>query len=427
MRSTDKSFIHLFRKAAGYRGKAPGGLGKAQHSMGEKEKIMANFAIMGFGTVGSGVASVLRMNGDAIAERLGEPLSLKYILDVRDLSATEYAGIAVKDFSVLENDPELDVVVESIGGAKVALEFTRRALMAGKHVVTSNKELVASHGRELLAIAKEKNVNYLFEASVGGGIPVLRPLFQCLAGNQIEEIVGILNGTTNYILTRMIRGGVPFDEALKEAQAKGYAEQNPAADVEGLDAGRKICILSDLAWGREVLPERISVQGISGLNLRDVETASKAGYQVKLLGRAVKLEDGRHCAYVAPHLVREDCPVAGVDGVFNAIMIRGNAVGDVMFYGRGAGDLPTASAVMGDVIDALQHREKRRNLGWGEGGDLADTGELSMCWYLRGGFAVPQGCREIGGGAVLTGPLSTKGAKALAEKLGAETILPVLP
>ena len=277
MRSTDKSFIHLFRKAAGYRGKAPGGLGKAQHSMGEKEKIMANFAIMGFGTVGSGVASVLRMNGDAIAERLGEPLSLKYILDVRDLSATEYAGIAVKDFSVLENDPELDVVVESIGGAKVALEFTRRALMAGKHVVTSNKELVASHGRELLAIAKEKNVNYLFEASVGGGIPVLRPLFQCLAGNQIEEIVGILNGTTNYILTRMIRGGVPFDEALKEAQAKGYAEQNPAADVEGLDASRKICILSDLAWGREVLPERISVQGISGLNLRDVETASKAG------------------------------------------------------------------------------------------------------------------------------------------------------
>ena len=238
--------------------------------------------------------------------------------------------------------------MESIGGAKVALEFTRRALMAGKSVVTSNKELVASHGRELLAIAKEKNVNYLFEASVGGGIPVLRPLFQCLAGNQIEEIVGILNGTTNYILTRMIKGGVPFDEALKEAQAKGYAEQNPAADVEGLDAGRKICILSDLAWGREVLPERISVQGISGLNLRDVETASKAGYQVKLLGRAVKLEDGRHCAYVAPHLVREDCPVAGVDGVFNAIMVRGNAVGDVMFYGRGAGDLPTASAVMGE-------------------------------------------------------------------------------
>ena len=198
---------------------------------------MANFAIMGFGTVGSGVAEVLRMNGGAIARKLGEPLRLKYILDVRDLSATAYADVAVKDFSALENDPDLDVVVESIGGAKVALEFTRRALLAGKHVVTSNKELVATHGRELLAIAREKNVNYLFEASVGGGIPVLRPLFQCLAGNEIEEIAGILNGTTNYILTRMVRGGIPFAEALKEAQAKGYAEQNPAADVEGLDAG----------------------------------------------------------------------------------------------------------------------------------------------------------------------------------------------
>ena len=196
---------------------------------------MANFAIMGFGTVGSGVAEVLRMNAASIAEKLGEPLNLKYILDVRDLSATPYGEIAVKDFAVLENDPDLEVVVESIGGARVALEFTRRALLAGKHVVTSNKELVASHGRELLAIAKEKNVNYLFEASVGGGIPVLRPLFQCLAGNRIEEVVGILNGTTNYILTRMVRGGVSFEDALKEAQAKGYAEQNPAADVEGPD------------------------------------------------------------------------------------------------------------------------------------------------------------------------------------------------
>ena len=215
---------------------------------------MANFAIMGFGTVGGGVAEVLRMNADAIAGKLGEPLRLKYILDVRDLSATPYGDIAVQDFSILENDPDLDVVVESIGGVRAALEFTRRALLAGKHVVTSNKELVASYGRELLAIAKEKNVNYLFEASVGGGIPVLRPLFQCLAGNQIEEITGILNGTTNYILTRMVQGGVPFDGALSEAQAKGYAEADPSADIEGLDAGRKICILSDLAWGKEVRP-----------------------------------------------------------------------------------------------------------------------------------------------------------------------------
>ena len=382
---------------------------------------MANVAIMGFGTVGSGVAEVLRMNRESIARKLGEPLRLQYILDVRDLSATEYAGVAVKDFSVLESDPNLDVVVESIGGAKVALDFTRRALLAGKHVVTSNKELVAAHGKELLAIAREKNVNYLFEASVGGGIPVLRPLFQCLAGNQIEEVVGILNGTTNYILTRMVKGGVSFEDALKEAQAKGYAEQNPAADVEGLDAGRKICILSDLAWGKEVLPERIHTQGISGLDLQDVAIAGKAGYRVKLLGRALRLADGRQAAYVAPHLVPQDCPVAPVDDVFNAVMIRGNAVGDVMFYGRGAGDLPTASAVMGDVMDALQHRAKRRDLDWSESAELADFAGLSMKWYLRGGFTPPEGSTALSGGAVIAGPMTA----AQAEKLGAAVLLPV--
>ncbi len=387
---------------------------------------MANFAIMGFGTVGSGVAEVLRMNGESIARKLGEPLNLKYILDVRDLSATPYAKQAVKDFSVLENDPELDVVVESIGGAKVALEFTRRALLAGKHVVTSNKELVATHGKELLTIAKEKNVNYLFEASVGGGIPVLRPLFQCLAGNQIQEIVGILNGTTNYILTRMVKGGVTFAEALKEAQSKGYAEANPAADVEGLDAGRKICILSDLAWGREVRPEDISIQGISHLDLKDVDIASKAGYRVKLLGRALRLEDGRQAAYVAPHLVPEDCPIAPVDDVFNAIMIRGNAVGDVMFYGRGAGDLPTASAVMGDVLDALAHRAKRRDLGWSESAPLIrQEQDLPLFWYLRSESA-PEGGEKLAEGAYITGPLSVKDARELAEKVNAAALIPVL-
>ena len=366
------------------------------------------------------------MNGASIAEKLGEPLNLKYILDVRDLSGTPYGKIAVQDFSVLENDPELDVVVESIGGAKVALEFTRRALLAGKHVVTSNKELVAAHGRELLAIAEEKNVNYLFEASVGGGIPVLRPLFQCLAGNRIEEIAGILNGTTNYILTRMVQGGVPFDEALREAQAKGYAEANPAADVEGLDAGRKICILSDLAWGREVRPEAISVQGISGLDLRDVDIARRAGWRIKLLGRALRLGDGRVAAYVAPHLVAESCPIASVDDVFNAILIRGNAVGEVMFYGRGAGDLPTASAVMGDVLDALAHRAKRRNLGWREPAELARTDrDLVMRWYLRGDFQAPAGSEALSGGAVLTAPLTGAEAQDLAVRLGARALLPV--
>lgn len=388
---------------------------------------MANFAIMGFGTVGSGVAEVLRLNGDAIAEKLGEPLQLKYILDVRDLSATPYADKAVKDFSILENDPALDVVVESIGGAKVALEFTRRALLAGKHVITSNKELVATHGKELLAIAKEKNVNYLFEASVGGGIPVLRPLFQCLAGNQIQEIAGILNGTTNYILTRMVKGGVAFEEALKEAQTKGYAEQNPAADVEGLDACRKICILSDLAWGREVRPDSVPTQGITAIDLRDVAIASGAGYRIKLLGRALKLADGRQAAFVAPHLVPESCPISMVDDVFNAIMIRGNAVGDVMFYGRGAGDLPTASAVMGDIIDALEHREKRRSLGWSEDAPLVDfERDLRLHWYLRGEFTAPPSSEVLSDGAVIVGPVSYEEAQALARRVGAQTLLPVM-
>ena len=388
---------------------------------------MANFAIMGFGTVGGGVAEVLRMNSAAIAEKLGEPLNLKYILDVRDLSATPYADKAVKDFSILENDPELDVVVESIGGAKIALEFTRRCLLAGKHVVTSNKELVAAHGRELLEIAREKNVNYLFEASVGGGIPVLRPLLQCLAGNQIQEIAGILNGTTNYILTRMVKDGATFADALKEAQGKGYAEADPTADVEGLDAGRKICILSDLSWGREVRPEAISVQGISAIDLKDVAIASGAGYRVKLLGRAMKLEDGRQAAFVAPHLVPESSPLANVDDVFNAIMIRGNAVGDVMFYGRGAGDLPTASAVMGDVLDALEHREKRRNLGWNEDAALVDLEtELPLYWYLRGDFAAPPSSEWLAEGAVIVGPVSRKEAKVLAARVGAQAMLPVL-
>ena len=388
---------------------------------------MANFAIIGFGTVGSGVAEVLRLNRASIAEKLGEPLNLKYILDIRDLSATPYADVAVKDMAILENDPDLDVVIECIGGARVAYEFTRRALLAGKHVVTSNKELVAVHGKELLGIAKEKNVNYLFEASVGGGIPVLRPLFQCLAGNQIEEIAGILNGTTNYILTRMVVDGISFEEALKEAQAKGYAEANPSADVEGVDACRKICILSNLAWGKEVAPEKVNTQGITKIDLKDVAIATEAGYRIKLLGRAMKLADGRQTAFVSPHLVPVDCPMSTVDDVFNAVMIRGNCVGDVMFYGRGAGDLPTASAVMGDVIDALMHRAQRRNLGWSEPADIVNfETDVPMNWYLRGEFAAPAESKVLADGAVIVGPYNYADAKALAEKLGAVTLLPVL-
>ena len=392
---------------------------------------MAKFAIMGYGTLGSGLAHVAHVNHDSIAEKVGEEITVKYILDIRDFENNPYQHLMIKDFSIIENDPEVEVVVETIGGSKVALEFTRRALLAGKHVVTANKELVATYGKELLAIAKEKNVNYLFEASVGGAIPLLRPLYQCLAGNQIEEIVGILNGTTNYILTRMVKGGVSFGEALKEAQSKGYAEADPTADVEGIDAGRKICILSDLAWGREVAPAKTPMEGISKIDLKDVDIAAAAGYKVKLLGHAMKLEDGRVAAYVAPHLVHESSPIAGVDDVFNAVLIRGNAVDEVMFYGRGAGK-PTASALIGDVIDAVAHREKRRDLGWSEPADLADPAELVMKWYLRGSFsgadakAVCGDVEEVAEGAVITAPMAEADAKAAAEKLGAAALLRVL-
>jgi homoserine dehydrogenase len=340
---------------------------------------------MGFGTVGAGVAEVLQTNAALIEQRVGERVNLKYILDVRDFPGSPFADKVIHDFSIIENDPEVDVVAETIGGAKVAYDYTRRLLSAGKHVVTSNKELVATKGCELLELAKEKNVNYLFEASVGGGIPVLRPMVQCLAANDITEIFGILNGTTNYILTRMVRAGATFEAALKEAQEMGYAEQDPTADVEGHDACRKICILSDLAFGCEVPPEKIYTEGISHVTLRDVEIVERARWRVKLLGHALRGKDGKIRAFVAPHLVAAQHPLAAVEDVFNAIMVRGNAVGEVLFYGPGAGKLPTASAVVADIMDAAQHRQKRRNIGWTRWDEskLGKFEELEMRCYFR--------------------------------------------
>jgi len=388
---------------------------------------MAKFAIMGFGTVGGGVGEVMRRNGEMIGKKLGESLELKYILDICEIKDPYFADRVIRDFAIIENDPEIEVVVETIGGIGVAYEFTRRSLLAGKHVVTSNKELVATHGKELLKIAREKNVNYMFEASVGGGIPCLRPLIQCLEANEIEEIAGVLNGTTNYILTRMVDGGITFEAALKEAQAKGYAEADPSADVEGKDACRKICILSNLAWGKEVRPDQVSTEGISKLDLKDVTIADGAGYRIKLLGRAMKLANGRQAAYVAPHLVASATPVSHVDDVFNTVMVRGNCVGDVMFYGRGAGDTPTASAVLGDVIDILQnHRNSNRGIMWDGEADVVNMEtELPLYWYLRGEFAAPEGSEVLAEGAVIVGPMVQKEAETLAAGIGAVTLLPV--
>ena len=347
---------------------------------------MVNIAILGFGTVGSGVAEVLTRNGGLIDGRVNNQVRLKYIMRARDIFEGPYKDLFVKDFSIIERDPEVSIVVETIGGVGAALDYTTRALKAGKSVVTANKELVAAHGYELLQLAKEHGVSYLFEASVGGGIPILRPLNACLAANEVDQVTGILNGTTNYILTRMIKAGLTFDQALKEAQANGYAEQDPTADIEGHDACRKICILASLAFGRHIYPRQVPTEGITGVTLADVAYADSCGKKLKLLGRAIRRTDGKVCAYVAPHLVDRENPLSGVEDVFNAIAVRGNAIGDVMFYGRGAGKLPTASAVVADVIDAAKHRDEKKRMFWAEGGDdtAVPPDGLESRWYLRG-------------------------------------------
>ena len=346
---------------------------------------MIKAAIMGHGTVGSGVYEVFEMNAEKIARVVGEPVEVKYVLDLRDFSALPYGHKFVSDFSVIENDPEVTVVAEVMGGVGAAYEFTRRCLLAGKSVCTSNKELVATRGEELLKIAAEKGVNYMFEASVGGGIPIIRPMLQCLAANEFNEICGILNGTTNYILTQMIHNGVTFDDALKQAQLNGYAEKDPTADIEGHDACRKICILADLAFGDKFDPDQVSCEGISKVTLEDVANADKLGCVIKLIGRTVRCEDGTAYAYVAPHLIPKENLLASVEDVFNAIMVNGNATGDVMFYGKGAGKLATASAVVADMLDSIEHAEHRRRISWGDGSKnlLRPLDTLQSAWYVR--------------------------------------------
>ncbi len=344
---------------------------------------MIQIAIMGLGTVGTGVAKVVAENRRQIERKLGEPLEVKTIL-VRRYKDGPYRQLMTDNFEKIEKDDDIRVVVETIGGVEAAYEYTRRCLEAGKHVVTANKQLVAEHGCELLALARRKNVSYLFEASVGGGIPILHPLTQCMAANRIDEVYGILNGTTNYILTRMVRTGAFFSDALREAQAKGYAEADPTADVQGIDAGRKICILADLAFGSQIDPAAVPMEGITKLSLRDVKIAKRAGYRVKLLGRAVRLPGGGRTAYVAPHLIPEENPIANVEDVFNAVMVRGNATGEVMFYGRGAGELPTASACVADVMECLQASPRREEIGWSaETAGFEDPMELKTRHYFR--------------------------------------------
>ncbi len=322
---------------------------------------MTNIAILGFGVVGSGVAEVIATNNETIARKTGEHINIKYILELREFPDHPLGGRVVHDMKIILADPEVTVVAEMMGGAHPAYDYTRAALEAGKHVVTSNKEVVATFGAELLRIAKEHHVRYLFEASVGGGIPVIRPMSSCLAANELSEVDGILNGTTNYILTQMIHAGKTFEEALAEAQEKGYAERNPAADVEGTDACRKICILAALAFGRLYAPSSVHTEGITAVTAQNVADAEALGGVIKLIGRAGRVNpadpDSDVFLLVSPHVILHENPLSCVDDVFNAILVRGNAVGDVMFYGRGAGNLPTASAVVADIIDILTHKD----------------------------------------------------------------------
>ena len=327
---------------------------------------MIQIAVMGYGTVGSGVVEVLSTNQASIDKRVGEEVRVKYVLDLRDFPGDPVESVLVHDFETIVNDLEVKVVVEVMGGVEPAYTFTKRCLLAGKSVCTSNKALVAAHGAELLQIAKDKNLNYLFEASVGGGIPIIRPLQTCLTADEIVEISGILNGTTNYILTNMTYGGASFDDALKDAQDKGYAERNPEADVEGHDACRKIAILTSLVSGQRVDFEDIYTEGITKVTAEDIKYADKLGRVIKLLAMSKKEADGKYYAMVAPFLIDAVNPLYSVNGVFNAIFVEGNMLGDSMFYGSGAGKLPTASAVAADVVDACKNLNENLGFYWSD-------------------------------------------------------------
>ena len=342
---------------------------------------MIKIAIMGYGTIGSGVAEVLEQNRDVIAKQAGQEVELKYVLDLREFPDSPVADRIVHDFKVIEQDEEINIVVETMGGLNPAYPFVKACLLAGKHVATSNKALVAAYGTELLAVAREKGVNFLFEASVGGGIPIIRPLYRCLMGERIGEITGILNGTTNFILTKMDKEGESFENALKEAQNLGYAERNPEADVEGHDTCRKIAILTAMATGREVNFEDIYTEGITRITDIDFKYAEKMGTSVKLFGSS-RMAGGKVNAFVAPVMIQKNNPLYSVNDVFNGIMVKGNMLGTSMFYGSGAGKLPTASAVVADIIEAAQNLERSLAVGWSSEKQAIESMDLARFRYF---------------------------------------------
>ena len=374
--------------------------------------MTVKLGLVGTGTVGGGCIDILKNHREDFKRHYGIDVELVRVCSRNPEQAIAHGveDIFTQDYQDILNDPDIDIVVELIGGTTVARDIVVGALKAGKNVVTANKALMATYGEEVMGAADEAGKEIAFEASVGGGIPIIRPLNQCLAANEIEEITGILNGTTNYILTRMIRAGLSFDDALREAQANGYAEQDPTADVDGHDACRKTCILAALSFGQHIYPDQVPTQGIRGVSLADVAYADSCGYKIKLLGRAIREPEGKVCAFVAPHLVSCENPLAGVEDVFNAISVTGNAVGDVMFYGRGAGKLPTASAVVADVMDIARdtHRDHRNQWGPGAPDLVVSSDLLTSRWYVRARISMDQArlaCGELQ-------PLARSGAPA---------------
>lgn len=391
---------------------------------------MIQVAVMGYGTVGSGVVEVIEKNKEEINKKSNEALNIKYILDLRDFPGDPYEDKIVHDVEVILNDPEVQIICETMGGLKPAYEFTKRALMSGKSVCTSNKELVATHGPELIQIAHEHTCNYLFEASVGGGIPIIRPLNYSLTAEKIDAISGILNGTTNYILTKMEREGAAFEEVLKEAQEKGYAERNPEADIEGYDACRKIAILSSLMCGKNVRYQDIYTEGITKITADDFKYAKVMDCTIKLLGLA-KEENGGLYAMVSPFLISKNHPLSMVNDVFNAVCVHGNMLGDSMYYGRGAGKLPTASAVVSDVVDCARHIGKIITCFWdAEDVKLTNVDEVERAFFVRVEKAKEQEAKETFGDvkeitagvdgefAFVTGRMSEKEFNEKAEKIG---------
>ncbi len=344
---------------------------------------MIKIAVLGYGTVGSGVVEVIQTNQEIINKRVGEELEIKYVLDLREFPGTPVEHLIVHDFEQIVNDEEVKIVVEVMGGIEPAYTFVKKSLLAGKSAVTSNKALVAKHGAELLAIAKEKNINFLYEASVGGGIPIIRPLTSSLTGDVIEEITGILNGTTNYMMTKMYNENADYDAVLKEAQAMGYAERDPSADVEGHDACRKIAILSSIISGKLVDFEDIYTEGITKITLDDIQYAKAMGMKIKLLASCTRDGD-KLCAIVAPHLVSKEHPLYSIEDVFNSIFVKGNMLGDSMFYGSGAGKLPTASAVVGDIVDAAKNPNRSVMATWdSEKMKLEDKADTTKKYFVR--------------------------------------------